>query len=435
MEEDQNCFEMNLKNIITLSFVLLAVALMEEVIAQNCLPEGITFITQSQIDSFQTLYPGCTVIEGNVTISGPDITNLDALNVLVSIEGNLEIKSNALLGDLTGLSNLGYLGGNLRIEQNEALINLQGFELLETLNGDLIIGDVVLGEYPYSTGNPLLTSLSGLNNLTSVQGNLKLCGNNSITSLSSLENLEFIGGNLQVGGLDFIYGFVFGNPLLVNLSGLDALSSIDGSLFIAGNRNLKNLSGLDNLNAIGQNAWFDLNDSLTSLQGMNQLASIGGSLQIRWNLSLLNITGLENIASHTIHDIEISYNQALSECHVKSICDYLADPGGEIYIAYNAPGCNSPEEVEAACETVGVENTVTGKEYLIFPNPANQLVTFTCNNGSTNLELTIFNQTGQKVYRGIPDNNTLDVSILKPGIYVVEVATKEGIVRKKLVVQ
>jgi len=35
---------------------------------QSCLPEGIIFETQFQIDSFQINYPGCTEIEGIVKI-------------------------------------------------------------------------------------------------------------------------------------------------------------------------------------------------------------------------------------------------------------------------------------------------------------------------------------------------------------------------------
>jgi hypothetical protein len=58
--------------------------------AQSCLPEGITFNRQSQIDSFQVNYPGCTEIEGDVTITGNIIYDLNGLNVLTSIGGNLE---------------------------------------------------------------------------------------------------------------------------------------------------------------------------------------------------------------------------------------------------------------------------------------------------------------------------------------------------------
>jgi len=34
-------------------------------IAQSCLPQGITFTTQAQIDNFQPIYPYCTEIEGD----------------------------------------------------------------------------------------------------------------------------------------------------------------------------------------------------------------------------------------------------------------------------------------------------------------------------------------------------------------------------------
>ena len=55
----------------------------------HCLEEGITFSTQEQIDNFQTDYPYCTEIEGNVIIEGYDITNLDSLSVLNSVGGFL----------------------------------------------------------------------------------------------------------------------------------------------------------------------------------------------------------------------------------------------------------------------------------------------------------------------------------------------------------
>jgi len=62
--------------------------------SSSCLPEGITFTNQAQIDSFQVNYPGCVEIEGFVTISGDEITNLNRLNVLTSIGGSLQIDGN-----------------------------------------------------------------------------------------------------------------------------------------------------------------------------------------------------------------------------------------------------------------------------------------------------------------------------------------------------
>ena len=54
----------------------------------QCLPDGITFTTQVQIDNFQTNYSGCNEIEGTVIIAGNSITNLNGLNVVTSIGGD-----------------------------------------------------------------------------------------------------------------------------------------------------------------------------------------------------------------------------------------------------------------------------------------------------------------------------------------------------------
>jgi hypothetical protein len=90
----------------------------------SCLPEGIDFYTQEQIDSFQVNYPGCKVIKGDVMIcdgcdGSIDIKNLNGLNILTSIEGDLEFPCNDSLTTLTGLEGLTMIGGSLRIGCSE----------------------------------------------------------------------------------------------------------------------------------------------------------------------------------------------------------------------------------------------------------------------------------------------------------------------------
>src|SRR5210317_1068905 len=89
--------------------------------SQSCLPEGIYFATQAQIDSFQINNPGCTNIEGNVKIEGEDITNLNGLDVLTSIGEDLLIQFNPNLVSLTGLHDLTSIGGNLAVAVNNIL--------------------------------------------------------------------------------------------------------------------------------------------------------------------------------------------------------------------------------------------------------------------------------------------------------------------------
>jgi len=137
-------------------------------LAQPCLPQGITFTTQAQIDSFQINYPGCTEILGGVTIDGNDISNLNGLSEITHIGGNLW---------------LNYFGGG----NNTSLNNLIGLEGLTS------IGDNLLIEY-----NQNLTSLAGLDNLTSIGSNLEISGNNSLTNITALGNLTSIGWCLKI---------------------------------------------------------------------------------------------------------------------------------------------------------------------------------------------------------------------------------------------
>ena len=68
----------------------------------------------------------------------------------------------------------------------------------------------------------------------------------------------------------------------------------------------------------------------------------------------------------------------------------------------------------------------------VYPNPADQVVTISVEDDVTVIkEVILYNQVGQNVYRGLPDDNTLDVSKLQPGIYLVEVRCDQQEVQGK----
>jgi hypothetical protein len=381
-----------------LIFLILAVAISHtSSFSQGCLPEGITFNYQSQIDSFQIIYPGCTEIEGNVYITtySDEITNLNGLSVLTSIGGDFLIEYNSALTSLAGLENLDSIGGNLSIRSNYTLTSLAGLESLTSIGGGLDIYNIAaltsltglenvtyIGDYLHIAFNDSLSSLTGLEGLTSLPGYLSLRRNSNLTSLKGLDNLVSIGGYLKI----------YKNYILPNLTGLDSLTSIGGDLDIISNDALTSLTGLDNLTTIGGGLTIgcalssgpqsmNRNLALTSLTGLNSLTSIGGSLSIYGNNSLTSLTGLENlisiggalgiglltwygiignpvltslsglenIAAGTINSLTIIGNYALSICDVLSICNYLADPNGSVNIYSNAPGCNNTSEVASGC--------------------------------------------------------------------------------------
>jgi hypothetical protein len=310
-------------NIITVAFCCL------NTFSQGCLPDGITFTTQAQVDSFQINYPGCTEIEGDVLINGVwNIYNLNGLAALTAIGGALDVNN-----------------------------------------------------------SHLLTDFAGLDNLTSIGGGLSLYVNLGLTSLTGLENLDSIGGQL----------FISGNYALTNLAGLEELIYVGGNFTINGSYALSNLSGLNNLTSIGGSLEFNSNSILSSMSGLESLASIGGYLSVNFNSGLKNLDGLDNIASGSVNNLMITYNDSLSDCAVESICNYLASPGGSVEIHDNAPGCNSPYDVEAACQ-VGFENIASNYKFSIYPNPSNGQFTFEFSlQQQAAVKLVLLNSLGQEV--------------------------------------
>ncbi|MEA3445981.1 MAG: hypothetical protein U9R19_14775, partial [Bacteroidota bacterium] len=102
--------------------------------SQSCLPNGISFTTQGQIDSFQINYPGCSVIEGDMKILGSNVFNLNGLSTLTAVEGNFDIgdhhTGDLALNNLFGLHNLTSVGGSLTLLHSDSLINLEGLDNL-----------------------------------------------------------------------------------------------------------------------------------------------------------------------------------------------------------------------------------------------------------------------------------------------------------------
>jgi len=551
---------------ITINYLLLTVSLfsqprLNDSVGQACLPEGITFTTQAQIDQFQTNYPSCTEIEGSVQINGFDIENLYGLSVLTSIGGTLEIGSNQTgicnqsLTDLSGLDNLTFIGSNLdicrnivlqslegldnvtsiggslnimrntdlislsglgnlidiggsiQIYLNESLVSISGLENINSIVGNLTIGIINLG------GNPSLINLSGLDNMVSIGGTFRLDQNNALNSIASLNNLTFIGGSLYIysndlttlSGLDNVSsiggdisineielasvaalanlteiegGLYLGGPWgsyseLTSLTGFDNVTSIGGNLMIMNLDSLTSFTGLDKVTSIGGNLQIWNNDALATLSGLDSLTSIGGNLEIGWlyywprgnpslssleqlvnltsivgniiiiyNDTLTSLAGLENIDAGSITELNIYSNNLLSTCEVQSICDYLANPNGYITIYDNASGCNSPEEVQEACDSItSVEKLNSEEKFTISPNPCSDELTITWYQpeaGHTSIE--IYNSMGKRIEVVVSSLFSVgdlqyhwNADGLKSGVYYIKLQVNNSLSIKKII--
>ena len=173
-------------------------------------------------------------------------------------------------------------------------------------------------------------------------------------------------------------------------------------------------------------------NSLIDLTGLNNISSINGSLEVIENNSLENLSGIDSINAETISDLVITFNPLLSYCHVKSICDYIFSPNGDLSIHSNSPGCNNYVEVEDAC-TVAVDELSSMNTFLIYPNPTNDKFSFASRDLFI-LKLNIYNKFGQKIHTEFQPQNTVDVSFINPGLYIVEFVTSKARFKEKLLI-
>jgi len=143
----------------------------------------------------------------------------DLANLHGDISGAISIGNNAVLSDITGLSNISTVGANgqgnsVEIVGNDALTNVDGFGgVTGALPGGVVI-----------EGNAELTNVDGFEHITGVNGQ------SSVTSESIL---------------------VYNNEALTNIDGLTNLGgTVPGAITITGNNNLQNVNGLLGSNPI-----------------------------------------------------------------------------------------------------------------------------------------------------------------------------------------
>ena len=320
-------------------FVLL---LNQHSIAQSCLPNGIGFYQQYQIDEFAANYPNCTEIEGDVFIQGNDITNLNGLSVLTSIGGSLYIGEfntwqpvNPGLTSFTGLNNLTSIGNSLNIRLNANLETLNGLNGLQDIDSILYISE-----------NPRLNNLSALANLTSVGKKIIIEVNDSLSDITGIGNIDCSGiselsinfnpllntCNIQSlcnylsnpAGTVTIFnnspgcdsppeiasacGFTmdclpYGHYYFTDQSDIDSFqvdypdcSVLNGMVRVSGN-NITDLYGLQVIDSIFGFLWFEYNDSLSALHGLESLKYISNKLEFWGNPSLLSLEGLDSLTA------------------------------------------------------------------------------------------------------------------------------------------
>jgi hypothetical protein len=376
-------------------------------------------------------------------ISNPQITSLSGLNELSTVGSDLQIENNINLTNLMGLESLNNTGKNLVIDGNSSLITLEHLNSLDSVGSTLNISNnnallnldqfnslkYIGSNLTINTGNSALETISGFNTLVIVEGNLTI-RNVNITSISGFQNIDSINGRLRIivnSNLQSITGFnnltfvandlgIFDNPTLITVTGFSSLTGHNNVLNISSNNSLTTISGfnniksiyelrlidnimlndasgfinydtcksvmtienngfldlddfinlksvafdlniidntkleridsLKNLNAIGQYFIINNNDMLIQLNGLQGITSLpNGSLTIDGNAILENVDSLSNIA-FIQQNLTVTNNPNLNICcGLFTVIDAGA-VGGLVTISNNGTNCDDPADIQ-----------------------------------------------------------------------------------------
>ncbi len=153
----------------------------------------------------------CTTATPTCSTRAPKLKDLSGLRNLQTAYGDVSIVDNASITDLSGLDSLQAID-TLFLGRNASLTSVEGNAFTSV--------EHYLGIFD----NPALTSLAGLEGLSSVGTDVSIRDNPQLVDISALGNLTNIGGNLRIQDNDQL-------PACAAVSLRDAIgiANIDGT--------------------------------------------------------------------------------------------------------------------------------------------------------------------------------------------------------------
>lgn len=263
------------------------------------------------------------------------LTSLHGLEELRSVGGSLFVRGHNSLTDLRGLRRLSAVGaagsGWLYLERLR-VTNLDGLQSLQTISGGLALDNLLeLTSVRALSGLvscpslilaylPLLSDLSGLENIGVIDERLVLLHAAALTSLAVLsgaftgtlqalwiENSDQLTDLAALEPVRFVQNFAANGACVDRGEFWDNAAS--GFVYLDGNLALTNLSGLTNLDTVECSLQV-VNTELESLADLGALAVLDGNLLIDGNQHLATL-GLPLQVLFTGHDLVITNNPRL----------------------------------------------------------------------------------------------------------------------------
>lgn len=289
--------------------------------------------TQQDVEALRNVWR----VEGTLSITG-DVVDLSPLACLRAVTGDLRVYDARNLVEVSGLENLTTVGGTLNVQPKcfgEGDDENCGPSVVErvVLAGLREAGNVIVRLNP-ALGEARFDALERVGDVRFVS--LPALVSVQFASLARAAEVELRGAELleeadfpslaTAGRIDVT---VTG---LASLTGFSALAELD-VIYLYGNSGLVSLGGMK-METLGR-LYLEANAALASLDGLNALTTVEESLWIRDNASLASLDGLENLAR--VGQLTIYDNPALPTCEATRLRDRIGagNIGGPITIELN----------------------------------------------------------------------------------------------------
>jgi hypothetical protein len=291
------------------------------------------FVISSDVDLL-AIVSQCGTIRGSLTVDD-GVTTLAPLEQLVVVEGALMIRSSTLTS-LAGLEALRY-AEILTIESPVTTLSpLSAFRQAGTLTvaGAAItdldgLQGLVLVRSLSIRNCDSLTSLAGLEGVTSIEATLSIEDCDALDSLAGLESLAHL-GTLRLAGDDSLSTLAHLSaleslealtledlPSLTTIDAFDAITEIGDDVVVRDCAALEDLAGLASLTRIGHTLTVANLDALDELTGLEALREVGDAVAIRDNAVLATLSGLASL--ETTGAILLQSNPNLDDCTLPSL--------------------------------------------------------------------------------------------------------------------
>ena len=371
------------RTLFTLCFFLFCGSLF----SQDCPTGSITFTTQSQVDSFPINYFGCTTIDGDLIIANSSVVNLDALSRIKTINGDLNISNNPLLTSISGLSDDLFgtptvtIGGDFWLKNNDALISAGAYIMF---GGGVNIEDN--------------DALSSLDHLTLYMWNMTFL---QITNNPNLSSCVEGGSGLWNGMCEYLS--LESAQISNNAQGCNSTEEIVELCFLP-------------ITLTDFQAKIENKTTLLTWQTATESNNAGFEIQrsadgINWEKIAWQDGQGTTTTAHTYTHRDTNPLFGTSYYRLKQV------------------------DFDGAFEyTDVVQVNYEERDISIFPNPVKNTLHIPDLNGENIQHISIYEQTGRAILsRQMPDNS-IDVSALSPGMYILKIAVKGEVFCSKFIV-